>query len=145
VRAQHDVDLVLVGRARADAPSIPQMPGLHILGEVPDNDLPALYSNAVALVYPSLYEGFGLPILEGMRCGACVIASRSVAEAGGTAAVYADTTAELVQAMCRAATDPQWLAEQQARSLARAREFSWEYTARLTYEIYKEARKRFGN
>lgn len=145
VRARHDVNLVLAGRSRADAPPVPAMPGLHVLGEVPDADLPALYSNALAFVYPSLYEGFGLPVLEAMQCGACVIASSAVSEAGGQAAVYADTTAALVRAMCQAATDPAWLAGQRNRSLARAREFSWERTARLTYEVYEEARKRFGN
>ena len=145
VRSHHDVNLVLAGRPRADAPPIPSMPGLHVLGEVPDADLPALYSNAIAFVYPSLYEGFGLPVLEAMQCGACVIASSSVAEAGGTAAVYADTTAALVQAMRQAAADPGWLAEQRARSLVHARAFTWERTARLTYDVYQEARQRFGN
>jgi glycosyltransferase involved in cell wall biosynthesis len=144
VRAHHDVNLVLAGRPRADAPKIPEMPGLHVLGEVPDADLPALYSNALALVYPSLYEGFGLPVLEAMQCGACVIASSAVAEAGGQAAVYADTPEALADAMRQALSDPEWLAGKRALSLARAREFSWERTARLTYEVYREARNRFG-
>ena len=78
-------------------------PGLRVLGEVPDAALPALYSGALAFVYPSAYEGFGLPVLEAMQCGACVIASHAVAEAGGDAAVYADTAEELAAAMRSAA------------------------------------------
>jgi len=143
VRRRHPVDLVLAGRRRADFPEPAAEPGLAVLGEVPDGDLAGLYSNALAFVYPSLYEGFGLPVLEAMQCGACVIASRAVAEAGGDAAVYADGAAALAEAM-EAAIQPEWRAERRARSLARAREFSWERTARLTYEVYREARRRFG-
>ncbi len=106
--------------------------------------MPALYSGALAFIYPSLYEGFGLPVLEAMQCGACVIASRAVAEAGGDAAVYADTRRELAEAMETAASRPEWVQARRERSLARAREFSWERTARMTYEVYREARRRFG-
>ncbi len=144
VRRRHPVELWLAGRRRADFPEIATEPGLRLLGEVPDVELPALYSGALAFVYPSLYEGFGLPVLEAMQCGACVIASRAVAEAGGGAAVYADTPQELAAAMETAATQPQWVEAQRERSLERAREFSWERTARLTYEVYREARRRFG-
>ncbi len=56
----------------------------------PTPNFPPLYSEALAFVYPSFYEGFGLPVLEAMQCGACVIASRAVAEtAGGLAAISA--------------------------------------------------------
>jgi glycosyltransferase involved in cell wall biosynthesis len=144
VRRDCAVDLVLVGRRRANGPRFEAEPGLTLLGETPDAQLPALYSGAVAFLYPSLYEGFGLPVLEAMQCGACVIASSAVREAGGDAAVYADTVCDLVSAMRRAATDPTFVADRRARSLARAREFSWERSARLTYEVYQEARKRFG-
>jgi glycosyltransferase involved in cell wall biosynthesis len=144
VRRHHPVDLVLAGRRRADFPALPEEPGLRIMGEVADEKLPQLYSGALAFVYPSLYEGFGLPVLEAMQCGACVIASRAVAEAAGDAAVYADTPQELARAMREAAARPEWRAELGARSLARAREFSWERTARLTHQVYEEARRRFG-
>jgi glycosyltransferase involved in cell wall biosynthesis len=145
VRRHHPVELVLAGRRRSDFAALAKEPGLRIMGEVPDEALPQLYSGALAFVYPSLYEGFGLPVLEAMQCGACVIASRAVAEAAGDAAVYADTPQELARAMREAVERPEWRAEFGARSLLRAREFSWERTARMTYEVYEEARRRFGD
>jgi glycosyltransferase involved in cell wall biosynthesis len=143
VRQQVPVDLAIAGRCRADFPPLAPEPGLRLLGEVPDAELPLLYSGALAFVYPSEYEGFGLPVLEAMQCGACVIASHAVADAAGDAAVYADTGQELVAAMCAAASRPDWVAERRERSLARAALFSWEATARATYEVYGEARRRF--
>jgi glycosyltransferase involved in cell wall biosynthesis len=145
VRRKHQIDLVLAGRRREDCPPIVEEPGLRLLGEVGDDRLPDLYSGAVAFVYPSLYEGFGLPVLEAMQCGACVIASRAVAETGGDAAVYAESVDDLVSAMTRAAVDAGWRAEHQALSLARAGEFSWDRTARLTRQVYEEARQRYGD
>ena len=144
-RRHHAIDLLLAGRRRQDWRPIAEEPGLRYLGEVPDRDLPALYSGALAVVYPSLYEGFGLPVLEAMQCGAGVIASRAVAETAGDAAEYADTPGELARAMLRAIEEPGWQAARRARSLARAREFSWERTARLTRQVYEEARKRFAD
>ncbi len=143
VRREYPVDLVLAGRPRADAPHLPPEPGLEVAGEVSDQQLAELYSGALAFVYPSFYEGFGLPVLEAMQCGASVIASRAVEEVAGDAAVYADTPQELAQAMRAAIRRPEWLAQRRAISLARAAEFSWDRTARLTYQVYQEARKRF--
>lgn len=125
VRREHAVDLVLIGRRRPDAPAIAEEPGLRVVGEVPDADLPRWYSGALAMVYPSLYEGFGLPVLEAMQCGACVIASTAVAEAAGGAAIYANDAAELARAMRLAASRPDLVAERRAQSLERAGEFSW--------------------
>jgi glycosyltransferase involved in cell wall biosynthesis len=142
-RPIHHAGLVIAGRRRADAPDIAEEPGLRLLGEVPDSELPALYSGALAFVYPSLYEGFGLPVLEAMQCGACVITSQAVAEIAGDAAAYADTAADLGRAMIQAAADAGWRADFRERSLARARLFSWEATARITREVYEEALERF--
>ena len=144
VRRRHPIDLVLAGRRREDFAPLAEEPGLHVLGEVSDDRLPGLYSGALAFVYPSLYEGFGLPVLEAMQCGAAVIASPAVAEVAGEAAVYAGDARELAHAMTQAMQNPEWLAEMRRRSLAHASQFSWDATARKTYEVYLEARKRFG-
>jgi glycosyltransferase involved in cell wall biosynthesis len=145
LRRRCAVDLVLAGKVRVDGSRLQEEPGLRILGEAPEQRLPELYSGAVAFVFPSSYEGFGLPVLEAMQCGACVIATRAVMEAGGDAAVYADTAEEMARAMRTALEMPGWLSERRERSLVRAAEFSWERTARLTYCVYQEALHRFAN
>jgi glycosyltransferase involved in cell wall biosynthesis len=136
------VDLVIAGRRRADGPALRPEPGLELAGEVTDEQLSALYSGAVAFLYPSLYEGFGLPVLEAMQCGAPAIASRdpAIAEVAGGAAVLLDPRdgAAWVEALRAAATQPERLAGLRAQSLARAAEFSWGRAARLTREVYEE-------
>jgi len=144
VRRDVPIDLVLAGRRRADFPELAAEPGLQILGEVPDKQLPELYSSALAFVYPSLYEGFGLPVLEAMQCGACVIASLAVKEVGGEAPLYASGARELADAMRLVAENREVVLQRRAESLQRSAQFSWEQTARMTYAIYQEARRRFG-
>jgi glycosyltransferase involved in cell wall biosynthesis len=145
VRKESDVDLVLAGRRRADFPAIEPEDGLRILGETPETALPALYSNAVAAIYVSEYEGFGLPVLEAMQCGAPVIISRdpALAEVSGGAAMTITDVRTMVAAMQSLLRNPALRSEQSARSLARARDFSWDATARLTHEVYREAISRF--
>lgn len=146
VRRKHNVDLILAGRRRADFPAIVQEEGLRVLGEVPEAALPPLYTNAVAAVYASEYEGFGLPVLEAMQCGAPVIVSKdpAVTEVAGGAALAVTDAAEMVTAMQSLLRDPALRAEKSARSLARTRDFSWAKTARLTHDVYREAVARFG-
>ena len=147
VRKTMLVDLVLAGRQRSDCPPIVPEPGLDLLGPVPDEDLPRLYSSAVACLYPSHYEGFGLPALEAMKCGAVVITSKdpAITEVVGDAAVRLDTAdrASWVEAMTAAITNRDWAAGIREQALRRAAQFSWTKTAQRTREVYEEAIRRF--
>jgi len=110
-------------------------------GYIPDEELPAIYSGAQALVFPSLHEGFGLPVLEALACGTPVIASRaaSIPEVGGDAVSYFDPhdTSELVMAVRRVLCDD-WLREElRARGLLQAARFSWARTAAETRAVYE--------
>ena len=115
---------------------------VDLLGYVPEESLPELYAHALALVYPSLYEGFGLPVVESMACGTPVLTSRSssLAEIAEGAALLADPTDEkaLADALHALATDEGLRASLRARGLERARAFSWQRTGRETVEAYQE-------
>jgi glycosyltransferase involved in cell wall biosynthesis len=147
VRKTRNVDLVLAGRARADFRAPEPETGLRVLGAVPEDELPALYSGALAVVYPSLYEGFGLPVLEAMQCGAVVIASRdpAITEVAGGAAVQVDPqdSRGLASALAAVADAPSSFVPLRERALERAAQFSWRTTAERTRAVYDEARRRF--
>jgi glycosyltransferase involved in cell wall biosynthesis len=144
-----DLRLVLVGsvgwKAEALLAALADRPALRervvLTGYVPDEDLSALYSGARAFVFPSLYEGFGLPVLEAMQCGVPVITSRasSLPEVVGTDAVLVDPTDEaaLSQAMLDLLRSPAEAARLARRGLARARTFSWARTVAETVQAYR--------
>ncbi len=146
-RQHHNVDLVLAGRRRADFPELAPEAGLRIAGLLDDRDLPGLISGALACVYPSYYEGFGLPVLEAMQCGAAVVASRdpAIQEVAGEAAILVDVSGRRgwVEALLSLLSQPDLVRGLRKKALARAAEFSWSKTARLTREVYAEAIQRF--
>jgi glycosyltransferase involved in cell wall biosynthesis len=115
-------------------------------GYVPAADLPGLYSGAEALLLPSQYEGFGLPLLEAMACGTPVVCSHasSLPELAGDAALLIDPTdANAFAAAIRQLIDQTELAQTlRQRGLVQARKFTWEATARQTAELYHKVAKR---
>ncbi|HYT67090.1 MAG TPA: glycosyltransferase family 1 protein [Vicinamibacterales bacterium] len=115
---------------------------VRFFGFVPDQTLAALYRLANVFVFPSLYEGFGLPPLEAMASGTPVITSNvsSLPEVVGDAALMIDPyePAAIADAMHRVLTDPALHADLRARGFARAREFSWERSIKRVREIYDE-------
>jgi glycosyltransferase involved in cell wall biosynthesis len=111
---------------------------------VSSDSLPALYSGALALVYPSLYEGFGLPPLEAMACGTPVIAANTSAirEVVARAGMLVDPgdAGELGRAIRLVLTDESRRAHLRQSGLARSQQFSWESSARRLLEVYRGAR-----
>ena len=114
-----------------------------LTGYVPENDLPALYSGALCFVYPSYFEGFGLPPLEAMKCGAPVITGNrtSLPEVVGDAGLLVDPfdVDALGAAMNRLIRDSELRAELTTKGLERAKLFDWRKTARQTLAVYQEA------
>jgi glycosyltransferase involved in cell wall biosynthesis len=109
---------------------------------IEDEDKPAIYSGASLFVFPSLYEGFGLPPLEAMGCGAPVVCSNrtSLPEVVGDAAISVDPedTRALTEAMHQILTNSTLQADLRARSLRQAAQFSWDKTAQETLAVYHE-------
>lgn len=142
-----DLRLVLAGaRGWLDEPifatvrSLGLEDAVRFTGFVDDADLPAVYSGAALFVFPSLHEGFGLPLLEAMACGVPVVTSNisSMPEVAGDAAVLVDPrdTDGLAAAIARLLRDEALRDGLREAGIARARQFSWEATARRTLDAY---------
>jgi glycosyltransferase involved in cell wall biosynthesis len=147
VRDKYPVELILAGRRREDFPTISPEPGLHLRGLTPEEELAGLYSSALVCLYPSYYEGFGLPVLEAMQCGAAIVASNdpAVAEVASEAAILLDPRDKRawVQTLESLLAQPEQLQIMRERARIRAAEFSWTKTAKLTREVYEHAVERF--
>ncbi|MDQ2667385.1 MAG: glycosyltransferase family 4 protein [Gemmatimonadota bacterium] len=143
VATHPDVTLVLAGPRRDDQAEMQRAPWRKTLGFVSEDQLAALYRGASALVMPSTYEGFGLPVLEAMQLGTPVICARSssLPEVGGDAAMWieAGDDAELARKITLVVGDASVHARMRAASLERAARFSWNETARQTLAIFDEA------
>ena len=125
------------GRAAAEVDHVRWM------GLIPDEDLPAFYSGAAGFIYPSLFEGFGLPVLEAMASGTPVVTSDRTAlpEVTGDAGLLIDPARveALAEAMTRVLVDQPLAQDLRRRGLERSRRFSWAETARQTLAVYRDA------
>ncbi len=142
--------LVLAGEESGIYPDVPLLleqldlrDEVLCIGFVPQDDLPLLYNAAELLIYPSLYEGFGLPLLEAMACGTPVITSNisSMSEVAGDAGLLIDpyNVEDIAQAMYLLLNDIDLRNKLREKGLLRAQEFSWEKAARETLEVYEDA------
>lgn len=142
--------LVVVGKSlygstlraiRSKVSDLGLQPRFRWLESVDDSDLPALYAGATAAIAPSLYEGFGMTLLEAMACGTPVAAARNGAyeEVGGEAALYFDGRSidELASTLRRLSSDPDVRQRLQRAGLSRAEGMSWQHTARGTLAVYR--------
>jgi glycosyltransferase involved in cell wall biosynthesis len=145
-RVNSDMRLMLVGqeklggaRVREEVERLGLGPRVEWKGHVDADELATLYRGAAVLVFPSRYEGFGLPVLEAMACGTPVVATTAAAipEVAGDAAVLVEpgNPAALAEGIQRALADREELV---AKGLERARRYNWAETARLTLEVYRE-------
>jgi glycosyltransferase involved in cell wall biosynthesis len=140
-----DIQLVITGLNKGGSKVFSAVPiakipsGVFFTGYVEDADLPALYSGAAIFVYPSLYEGFGLPPAEAMACGTPVITSKgtSLSEVVGTAALLVDpqNTESIADAIIRVASSESLRAEMRRAGLAQAQRFNWNDAAAQTWLI----------
>jgi alpha-1,3-rhamnosyl/mannosyltransferase len=115
--------------------------GVRYLGYIADDDLPALYAGALALLYPSFYEGFGLPPVEAMACGTPAIVSTAdaVREVVGAQALLIDP-ADLSgwrDALKRTVADADYLAEYRLGAVSHAAQFRWKRSASITLSVYR--------
>jgi glycosyltransferase involved in cell wall biosynthesis len=141
-RDRHDLAhrLVLVGRL-PDALQVRDTPGVVATGYLEETALAGVLRGADALIYPSLYEGFGLPVVEAMAAGIPVVCSHVAAlpEVAGDAALYLDPldVADMASKLARIAQDPALRRDLRAKGCARAAVFSWERAARETLAVYR--------
>lgn len=115
---------------------------IRFIGFVEDEDMPALYSAAELFLFPTLYEGFGIPIIEAQLCGTPVLTSNcsSLPEVAGDAAVYVDPYSEesIRDGMVRVLSDPEFARELRQKGLANALRFSWQHSAQLLETIIQK-------
>jgi len=126
--------LVVVGPAKDEELAAElRRRGADVRGYVPKDELVSLYQRAACLVFPSRYEGFGLPVVEAMACGTPVVAAPEPAlqEVAGDAAIFSEDLADGIR---RALAERDQLS---AAGLERAKAFSWRETARLTADVYR--------
>jgi glycosyltransferase involved in cell wall biosynthesis len=142
-----DLHLVVVGKTglafSGGNTTTPPPARTHFLQDVPDDDLIRLYNGALAFLYPSLYEGFGLPALEAAACGTPVVTSNSTSlpEVMGDAAVFVDPyeVESIADGIRRVVEDAALREQLRSRGLERAKLFHWDRTAELTWQALQEA------
>ena len=146
---QAEEDLVLVGSwnsqwvesMRTQLQKLRLASRVRFLSFVPSSELPALYNLATALVFPSLYEGFGLPVLESFSCGTPVLCSNtsSLYEIANGSALLVDplNVQEIADGMNRLASDHRLCAQLKVSGMAKAREFSIKRMSQKTLEVYR--------
>jgi len=138
VAANLDIPLIIAGKY-GWGNKIPNPPHVQTLGFVSETDLSALYSSATVFAYPSLYEGFGFPVLEAMACGAPVVTSNvsSLPEVAGNAAVLIDPLSvdSIKSGITKALNTSQTL---RTKGFAQVKKFTWDKTAQQVMEVYEK-------
>jgi glycosyltransferase involved in cell wall biosynthesis len=147
-QAHSDIKLLVAGgsaKIYANSADQSDATGVHFLGYVKDESLPCLYGGATAFVYPSLYEGFGLPVLEAMSCGAPVVTSSTTAlpEVTGDAALLVDPldVKSIAQGICSILSSAELRRTLREKGIQQASGFTWTRAAKETLSLFE----RLGN